>query len=112
MIVERLLPATAATFLILSSGAALAYDNGLAVIHTMRRETGQLCFLDHYHYGSSNGAASERAAKVAAINSWAGFVELEYGDDWAHYKRAHSRTLKCERDGSNWGCLVEARPCK
>ena len=44
----------------------LADETGLAAVHAMRREGGQLCFLDHYHYGSSAGAASERAAIVAA----------------------------------------------
>ena len=112
MAVNRLLPATAATLLALGTSAALAYDNGLAVIHEMRRETGRLCFLDHYHYGSSAGQRSERAAKTVAVESWSGFVELEYGSDWAHYSKAHSRSLKCAREGSAWGCSVEARPCK
>lgn len=112
MAVDRLLPATAAILVILGNGAALAYDNGLAVVHQMRRESGRLCFLDHYHYGSSSGQLNERTAKVVAVKSWSGFVELEYGSDWAHYSKAHSRSLKCERDGASWGCFVEGRPCK
>lgn len=111
MAVNRLLTATASTLLILSVCPAAADDTGIAVIHTMRREGRALCFLDHFHYGSSKGVASERLAKVAALKSWSNFVALEYGSDWAHYSRAHSRSIKCERDGTVWGCLVEARPC-
>lgn len=107
------LRATAAAALLLSTFApALADETGLAAIHTMRREGAQLCFLDHFHYGSSSGMASERAAKAAAVNSWAGFVDLEYGSDWARYQRAHSKSLTCERSTSGWGCSVEARPCR
>jgi len=102
----------ACTLLALVASPALADETGLAAIHTMRREGAQLCFLDHFHYGSSAGQATERAAKTVAIQSWAGFVDLEYGSDWARYGRAHSRSIKCERSTSGWGCNVEARPCK
>lgn len=90
----------------------LADETGLAGVHAMRREGGRLCFLDHYHYGNSAGAASERAAKISAVKSWASFVDLEYGSDWARYSRAHSKSMKCERSASGWSCMVEARPCK
>jgi hypothetical protein len=106
------LRATAAVLLTLVASAALAGETGLAAIHTMRREGGQLCFLDHFHYGSSSGQASERSAKSVAVASWAGFVDLEYGSDWARFSRAHSKSVKCERNGSSWGCMIEARPCR
>ena len=113
MVIERPLRTTVtAALLLLTAAPALADETGLAAVHTMRREGAQLCFLDHFHYGSSAGQISERAAKVAAIRSWAGFVDLEYGSDWARYQRAHSKSLKCERSTSGWGCMVEARPCK
>lgn len=102
----------AATMLTLFASAALADETGLAAMHAMRREGAQLCFLDHFHYGSSSGQASERAARSVAVTSWAGFVDLEYGSDWARFSRAHSKSVKCERDGSSWGCTVEARPCR
>lgn len=106
------LRSAAATLLTLLATVALADETGLAAIHTMRREGGQLCFLDHFHYGSSSGQASERAAKSVAVTSWAGFVDLEYGSDWARFSRAHSKSVKCEHSGSSWGCMVEARPCR
>lgn len=113
MAVLQPLRATATVALLLFTAApAPAGETGLAAIHTMRREGGQLCFLDHFHYGSSSGMTSERTAKAAAVNSWAGFVDLEYGSDWARYQRAHSKSLKCERASSGWGCFVEARPCR
>ena len=106
------LRAAAVAVLALIAAPAHADETGLADIHVMRREGGRLCFLDHYHYGSSKGQSSERAAKLVAVQSWSGFVDLEYGSDWARYSRAHSPSIKCERDGTMWGCLVEARPCK
>ncbi len=91
---------------------AVADETGLAAMHAMRREGGQLCFLDHYHYGSSAGATSQRAAKISAVKSWAGFVDLEYGSDWARYARAHSKAMTCDRSSGGWSCMVEARPCR
>jgi hypothetical protein len=91
---------------------AAASDTGLSVLHELRREGGRVCFLDHYHYGSSAGMGDQRAAKVSAMRSWQDFVDLEYGSDWARFSRAHSKSVKCERSSSGWSCLVEARPCK
>jgi len=104
--------ASAAALCFMIAPPALADETGLADVHTMRREGAQLCFLDHFHYGSSAGQASERAAKAVAVRSWSGFVDLEYGSDWAHYGRAHSKSLKCENSTSGWSCFIEARPCK
>lgn len=90
----------------------MADETGFAVLHDLRREGGRNCFLDHFHYGSSSGVRTRKAAEVEAIASWSGFVDLEYGSDWARFSRAASKSFKCEEAGSGWGCAVEARPCK
>lgn len=108
----RLQRTVAAIAFLLLACPAMADETGLATMHAMRREGRQLCFLDHYHYGSSAGATSQRAAKISAVKSWAGFVDLEYGSDWARYSRAHSKSMTCERSSGGWSCMVEARPCK
>jgi hypothetical protein len=82
------------------------------VLHELRREGGRVCFLDHYHYGSSAGMRNQKAAKASAVNSWQDFVDLAYGTDWARFARAHSKSQKCERSDGGWSCLIEARPCK
>jgi hypothetical protein len=92
--------------------AAMADDTGLAVLHDLRREGGRTCFLDHYHYGNSAGMPSRRAAEIEAARSWADFVDLEYGSDWARYSRAHSKSVSCEQSAAGWSCQVEARPCR
>jgi hypothetical protein len=90
----------------------MADETGLAVLHDLRREGVRSCFLDHFHYGNSSGAASRKAAEIAAIGSWSGFIDLEYGSDWARFSRAASKSVKCAESGGGWGCAVEARPCK
>ncbi len=102
----------AAVAIVVTACPAAASDTGLSVLHELRRERGRVCFLDHYHYGSSAGMRSQRAAKVSAMRSWQDFVDLEYGSDWARFSRAHSKSVKCERSNSGWSCQVEARPCK
>lgn len=92
---------------------AMADDTGLAgALHTLRREAGRNCMADHFHHGNSYGIASRKAAEVSAIQSWAGFVALEYGSDWARFAKAGSKKMDCSQSPSGWGCSVEARPCK
>lgn len=102
----------AATAIMIACSPAAADDTGLSTLHELRREGGRVCFLDHYHYGSSAGLRSQKAAKASAVRSWQDFVDLEYGSDWARFSRAHSKAEKCEHSGSGWSCLIEARPCK
>lgn len=109
---KRSVRAAAAGAVMLSVYPVMANETGLAVLHSLRREGGQVCFLDHYHYGDSTGMPNERAARVSAIESWSGFVDLEYGSDWAKFPRAHSKSIKCVRSQAGWGCQIEARPCK
>ncbi len=88
-----------------------ADQTGLAAMHDMRRERGRLCFSDHYHYGSSAGQRTRKAAQRAAMRSWASFTAMEYGSDWARVSRARSKSMRCSRSGGGWGCDFEARPC-
>ena len=92
---------------------AMADQTGVAAIHEQRREHGRTCFVDHYHYGSSAGLATKRAALYAGIKSWADFTEFEYGSDWAHWRRAASKRVKCSQAGIHgpWSCDISARPC-
>jgi len=93
---------------------AMADETGMAGIHEQRRERGKTCFVDHYHYGSSTGQPSKRAAIVMAVKSWAGFTDFEYGSNWAHWGRAASKKVKCSQAGIGgaWSCDISARPCR
>ena len=91
---------------------ALPAVSGLAASHDMRWEGGRLCFLDHYHYGSSLGASSKKGAEIAAVESWAGFVNFEYGGEWDNFGRSASKDMRCSQSGAGWGCELSARPCR
>lgn len=86
----------------------------VADIHEQRRERGVVCFTDHYHYGSSSGLSSKKAAQAAAIKSWADFVNFEYGGAWTSWARSGSKSIKCDHAGPGgaWSCDVNARPCR
>ncbi len=86
--------------------------DGLAAMHDMRREGGRLCFTDHFHYGSSAGQKSKKAAEAAAIASWADFTAFEYGSAWARWGRSASKQLKCSNSSGGWGCDASSRPCR
>jgi hypothetical protein len=102
----------AAAVLVLLSTPVVAQE--MADIHEQRRERGSICFTDHYHYGSSAGLATKRAAQAAAIRSWADFVDFEYGGAWTSWKRSGSKSIKCSQAGigGSWGCDVSSRPCR
>jgi hypothetical protein len=93
---------------------ALADETGVAVIHAQQREHGRTCFVDHFHYGSSSGLPSKKAALAVGIKSWADFTDFEYGSDWAHWGRASSKSAKCTEDGPHgtWSCDISGRPCR
>ena len=91
---------------------ATAAVTGLAASHDLRREGNRLCFADHFHYGSSFGLPSQRAAQASAAKSWADFVDFEYGGSWASYVRSSSKDMQCSQSTSGWGCEVSARPCR
>lgn len=71
------------------------------------------CFTDHYHFGSSKGLASKKAALAEAAGSWADFVDFEYGSAYASWKSSAGKSVDCAKDGSGlWGCTVSSRPCR
>ena len=76
------------------------------------RRRGKVCMTDHFHYGSSSGVRNKKIARAEAIASWAGFTAFEYGNAWARFKRARSKSVRCVRADSGWGCNVEAVPCR
>lgn len=89
----------------------MADDTGLASSHTLRKEGGKTCFTDHYHSGSGDGATKD-AARAVAARDWAGFVDFEYGSDWARFSRASSISVKYTKAEKGWTAWIEARPCK
>lgn len=71
------------------------------------------CMTDHYHFGSSKGQTSKKAAEADAIASYSSFVDFEYGSAYASWKAAAGKTVDCAKDNSGlWGCTVSARPCR
>jgi len=92
---------------------AVPVVTGLAASHDLRMEGNRICFSDHYHYGSSMGGKTKRAAEIEAIKSWAGFVAFEYGNDWANFAKSGSKSMKCNAPyQGSWSCDLSARPCK
>lgn len=90
---------------------AVADETGLAASHTLRKEGGKLCFADHYHSGSGDGA-TKAAARIVAARAWADFVDFEYGSNWARFSRASSVSVKYTKAENGWTAWIEARPCK
>ena len=80
--------------------------------HAARLERGYICYVDHFHYGSSGSKPSRASAESAAANAWASFVDFEYGSAWASYARSGSKKMSCTQGAGGWDCSVEARPCK
>lgn len=103
--------ALAVSTFLASLASAQADDTGLAYSHTLRKEGGRLCMADHYHSGSGEGR-SKATAKKAAIRSWAGFTNFEYGTVWARWSRAKSKSTRYTKEAVGWSATVEARPCR
>lgn len=113
MAVKSVVGATLLAMLALStSQSAVADETGMAGMHDWRREGGKTCMTDHWHYGSSGGLGSQKAAEVEAIKSWSSFTDFEYGSNWARWSKAASKKMSCSKSGNGWGCSAEARPCK
>ena len=91
--------------------AARADDSGFASSHTLRKERGFNCMADHFHTGSGEGK-SKIGARAAAIKSWAEFVVVEYGSDWARYGRAGSAAVHYTKSADGWSANIDARPCR
>jgi hypothetical protein len=89
-----------------------ADDTGMSGIHSWRKVGTKTCFVDHTHDGSGSGT-SQKLAELAAIRAWVSFTDLEYGSDWAQFRNAHDKTMKCSREGAAlWSCRTEATPCR
>lgn len=105
-----------ARWVIAAFGAALvgwsAGATAQQILHDEVRVGRNSCFENHYHYGSSKGAASKKAAEADAITSWADFVDFEYGSAYSSWKIAASKSLECSQDNVGWGCAASARPCR
>ena len=69
------------------------------------------CKGNHFHYGSSTGGKTKRAALKTAILSWREFTAWEYGVAWAYWRRAASRTVECSKTGG-WSCYISGIPCR
>ena len=76
------------------------------------RRKGKVCMTDHFHYGSSSGHRNKKIARTEAIASWAGFTAFEYGNAWASFRNARSKSVRCQRSDSGWACNIEAVPCR
>ena len=47
----------------------------------------------------------------SAKNLWRAAVTAKYGSAWSSWSRAASRTVKCDRIGTKYGCVASANPC-
>jgi hypothetical protein len=103
--------AVAAVFAAVVSFPVAADETGLAASHTLRKEGGKTCFADHVHSGTGDGATKD-AARAVAARDWAGFVDFEYGSDWARFSRASAVSVKYTKAEKGWTAWIEARPCK
>ncbi len=90
---------------------ASASAQGMADIHTHVRVGNKICMADHYHYGSSSGHVSRKAAEAAAIQTYESFTAWEYGANWGRFALAESKSISCQNAGG-WGCTLEGRPCR
>ncbi|MGL4395905.1 MAG: hypothetical protein ACRCS9_05140 [Hyphomicrobium sp.] len=94
-----------------ASGVALADETGFASMHTLRKEGGRLCMVDHFHSGTGAGRTKD-AAKRAAINSWSSFTAFEYGSNWARFGRAANASAQYTKTETGWSATIDARPCR
>jgi hypothetical protein len=89
-----------------------ADETGMAGIHSWRKVGKKTCLVDHFHDGSGSGT-TQKLAELAAVRSWVSFTDLEYGSDWADFRQANSRSMKCNReDVARWTCRAEAVACR
>lgn len=90
---------------------ASADEFGMASIHSWRKVGRKTCLVDHDHSGSGNGT-NRKAAELAAIRSWSGFTDLEYGSDWANFNNAINKTMRCNSGMGGVQCDLVAVPCR
>ncbi len=95
----------------LAVSPAFAGETGLDGIHAKMRVGNKVCFDGHSHPGSGGGP-SKKVAEYAAVQSWADFVALEYGSDWAHYNKSYRPSMRCSQSAAGWSCDLDATPCR
>lgn len=95
-----------------AADAVFANDTGFAAsTHTLRRESGLLCIVDHVHGGDATGG-TKAVALNGAIRAFVITTETEYGSDWANWRKAASKKVTYTQTGDGWAAHAEARPCK
>jgi hypothetical protein len=88
-----------------------AAETGMAGIHPWRKVGKKTCLVDHNHAGSGSGS-TRAAAEKAAIQDWAGFTDLEYGDSWASFNVAIEKSMSCSKTPAGFSCDLVATPCR
>lgn len=93
--------------------ATMADDTGVATtLHETVRKGNLLCLASHEHAGTSQNQPTKKLALAVAVNDWAGFTAWEYGTDWAYWKLAHRKQVKCGGGPGSFGCSIAASPCR
>lgn len=102
----------ASALVLAGATTAVANDTGFAQsTHTVRREGGKLCIVDHTHGGEGSGG-TKNVALNGAINAFVVTTVDEYGSDWAKWSKAASKSVKYTKTADGWTAHAEARPCK
>jgi hypothetical protein len=94
--------------------AGSASAQGLADLHSHRREGGRICMSDHFHDGIGSTQPTRAQAVTSAARAWSDFTALEYGGAWGSWGMAASKQIRCGASsfGRGYSCNVSARPCK
>ena len=104
--------ALACVYMAGGSAVALANDTGFAAgSHTLRREGGRLCQVDHFH-GGSGSAGTKSVALNYALKIYYDTTAGEYGTDWGSWGKAASKSIKYDKTTDGWTASVQGRPCK
>ena len=86
---------------------------GLDGLHRKIQVGNRLCMAGHKHHGTSNSAPTRAHALASAAQHWNSFTALEYGDEWADFRNAHTPEVHCRQSGhAAWRCDITASPCR
>ena len=85
---------------------------GLEGLHRKIQVGNRLCMAGHKHHGTGSPAPTREHALASATKHWGSFTALEYGDEWADFRIAHTPEVRCRQSGhAAWRCDVTASPC-